>query len=69
MDVCNIRDEFVCICFVRRTYSVIGLEIVNVLSKDEGPQVFAEKLDHVEGVVEAGSVARESVLRQAEFGS
>jgi hypothetical protein len=48
---------------------VIGLEIVNVLSKDEGPQVFAEKLDYVESVVEAGSVARESVLRQAEFGS
>lgn len=46
------------------TYSVICLEIVNVLAKDERPQVLAEEFDYVEGVVEAGSVARESVLRQ-----
>lgn len=49
------------VCFLWRTYSVICLEVVNVLAKDERPQVLAEKLDYVEGVVEAGSVARESV--------
>jgi hypothetical protein len=43
---------------------VVCLEIVNVLAKDEGPKVFAEKLDYVEGVVEAGPIAGESVLRR-----
>lgn len=55
--------------YLRRTYSVICLEIVNVLAKDERPQVFAEEFDYVEGIVEAGSIARESVMRPKKFGS
>lgn len=46
---------------------MICLEVVNVLAKDERPQVFAEKFDYVEGVVEAGSIARESVMRRTKF--
>lgn len=40
--------------------AVVRLQVVNVLAKDEGPEVFAEELDDVEGVVEARAVAGES---------
>lgn len=42
------------------TYPVIGLEVVNLLLEEDGPQVFAEELDHVEVIDEAGTVAGES---------
>lgn len=45
-----------------QTYAVVRLQVVNVLAKDEGPEVFAEKLDDIEGVVEAGAVAGESAV-------
>ncbi len=30
-----------------RTYPMIGLEIINLLLEEDGPQVFAEEFDHV----------------------
>lgn len=44
-------------------YAVVRLQVVNVLAKDEGPEVFAEELDDVEGVVEARAVAGESAMK------
>jgi hypothetical protein len=43
------------------TDPMVCLEIVNLLLKEDGPQVFAEELDHVEIVDEAGTVAGEPV--------
>lgn len=43
--------------------AVVGLEVVNLLLEDEGPQVLAQELDHVERVVEAGAVAGEAAQR------
>lgn len=43
-------------------YAVVRLQVVNVLAKDEGPEVFAEELYDVEGVVEARAVAGESAI-------
>lgn len=48
-----------CIC-VWETYAVVCLEVVYVFAEDERPEVFAEELYDVEGVVEAGAVAGES---------
>lgn len=45
------------------TYAVVCLEVVYVFAEDEGPEVFAEELYDVEGVVEAGAVAGESEER------
>lgn len=42
------------------TYAMVCLEVVDVFAEDEGPEVFAEEFDDVEGVVEAGAVAGES---------
>lgn len=41
---------------------MVGLEVVDLLLEDEGPQVLAEELDHVKGIVEAGAVAGESIV-------
>jgi hypothetical protein len=38
---------------------MICLEVVDLFLEHERPEIFAEELDHVEGVVEAGPVARE----------
>lgn len=40
--------------------AVVGLEVVDLLLEDEHPEVLADELDGVEGVVEAGAVAREA---------
>lgn len=40
---------------------MVCLEVVNVFAEEEGPKIFAEKLYDVEGIVEAGAVAGESV--------
>lgn len=40
--------------------AMVCFEVVDVFAEDEGPEVFAEELDDVEGVVEAGAVAGES---------
>lgn len=42
---------------------MVGLEVVDLLLEDEGPQVLAQELDHVERVVEAGAVAGEAAQR------
>lgn len=42
-------------------YPMVGLKIVDLLAKHQCPYVFAEKLDHVEGIHEAWAVSRESV--------
>lgn len=39
---------------------MVGLEIVDLLAKDEDPEVLAEELDHVEVVGESWSVAGEA---------
>ena len=39
---------------------MICLEIVDLLLEEDGPEVFAEELDHVQIVDEAGPVAGES---------
>jgi hypothetical protein len=44
----------------RPTYPMVRLEVVNLLAKDKHPEVLAEELDHVEGVVEARAVPREA---------
>lgn len=44
--------------------AVVGLEIVDLLLENEGPEVFAEELDDVESVVEARAVAGEAVGEQ-----
>lgn len=43
--------------------AVVCLEVVYVFAEDEGPEVFAEEFDDVEGVVEAGAVAGESFYK------
>lgn len=43
--------------------AVVGLEVVDLLLEDEGPEVLAEELDDVERVVEARPVAREAASR------
>lgn len=42
------------------SYPVIRLEVIDILAKDERPQVLAQKLDDVERVVEPRPVAREA---------
>lgn len=42
------------------TYPVVRLQVVDLLAEDEHPEVLAEELDHVEGVVEAWAVPREA---------
>ena len=39
---------------------MIGLEIVDLLLEEDGPEVLAEEFDHVEIVEKAGPVAGES---------
>lgn len=36
---------------------MVSLQIVDVLAKHEGPQVFAEKLDDIERIVEARTIS------------
>ena len=45
------------------TYPVVRLQVVDLLAEDEHPEVLAEELDHVEGVVEARAVPREAAAR------
>lgn len=45
------------------THPVVRLQVVDLLAEDEHPEVLAEELDHVEGVVEARAVPRESATR------
>lgn len=44
-------------------YSVIRLEVVNLLPEHQHPQVLAEELDHIQGVGEARAVFGEPVKR------
>lgn len=44
------------------TYPVIRLQIVDLFPKHQKPEVLAEKLDHVEVIIESRSVAREPVI-------
>ena len=44
-----------------KTYPVVRLKIVHLLSEDQRPEVLAQKLNHVKGVVKPRPVARESV--------
>jgi hypothetical protein len=44
----------------KKTYPMVGFEIVNLLLEEDGPEVFAEEFDDVQVVEEAGTVARES---------
>lgn len=41
--------------------TMVGLEVVDLLSEDERPQVLAQKLDDVERVIEARAVAGKAV--------
>lgn len=49
----------------KRTYPMIGLEIINLLPEEDDPKVLAEELDHVQVVEKARAVAREPVGRRA----
>jgi hypothetical protein len=44
----------------KKTYPMVGFEIVNLLLEEDGPKVFAEEFDNVQVVEKAGTVARES---------
>lgn len=44
----------------RKAYTMVGLQIINLLAEDERPDVLAQELDHVERVGEAGAVAGEA---------
>jgi len=39
------------------TYTMVRLQIIDLLAEHERPDVFAQELDHVERVGEAGAVA------------
>lgn len=43
------------------TYSVICFQIINLFPEKDRPQIFAEKLDHVEVIGESGAISGESV--------
>lgn len=40
--------------------SVVGLEVVDLLLEHQGPEILAQELDHIEGIVEAWPVSREA---------
>jgi hypothetical protein len=42
------------------TYSVVCFQIVNLFSEKDRPQIFAEKLDHVQVIGESGTISGES---------
>lgn len=43
------------------TYSMVCFQIINLFSEKYRPQIFAEKLDHVEVIGEARAISGESV--------
>ena len=44
--------------------AVVCLEVVDLLAEEQGPQIFADELDVVEGGLGAGAVGAESVFRE-----
>jgi len=40
---------------------MIGLQVINLLPKDDGPKVLAHKLDNVKRIIHARPIAREAL--------
>lgn len=40
---------------------MVRLEIIDILAENEGPEVLAQELDHVERVIEPWPVSREAI--------
>ena len=59
----------VCSGEVRPTHPVVRLQVVDLLAEDEHPEVLAEELDHVEGVIEARAVPREAAADRWDVSS